>query len=124
MRSFSLKTALIPFALYALISCTQSGGHYSGAAQIESEPEEENGIQIINTSKVAATSLLTNVHEIGLSRSAGRVTCLAIDKANSNHLIAGTASGGLWSSVNRGQSWSPINDQLPTLSIRSICQNP
>jgi hypothetical protein len=38
----------------------------------------------------------------------GRTRAFAIDKLNENHLIAGTTSGGIWSSTDGGASWTKV----------------
>lgn len=38
----------------------------------------------------------------------GRTRALGIDKLNESHLIAGTTSGGIWSSTDGGNSWVKI----------------
>ena len=90
----------------------------------EQEPDPDNAIQVTTSAKGTGTAFLTNVKEIGPFDGSGRITCMVIDKADSNHFIAGAASGGLWVSHNRGRTWTPIDDQLPTLNIQSITQNP
>lgn len=70
------------------------------------------------------TGNLLHVAELGPSNVGGRTRALVIDIANRDHLLAGCVSGGLWRSTNRGQSWQPIDDYLPTLSITSLTQNP
>lgn len=55
----------------------------------------------------------------------GRVNCMAIMPGNSNILLVGAACGGVWKSTNGGQTWAVLNtDQLPSLSITSICIDP
>src|SRR5947209_7142223 len=36
----------------------------------------------------------------------GRATSLVVDPANADHMILGTASGGIWTTTNGGMSWS------------------
>lgn len=56
---------------------------------------------------------------------AGRLTCIRFDPVNSNTIYAGTPSGGLWKSVNGGQSWTMWNtDNLLTLGISDIAIDP
>ncbi|MBL0097483.1 MAG: hypothetical protein IPP46_14105 [Bacteroidetes bacterium] len=55
----------------------------------------------------------------------GRVDCMAIMPGNNNTLLIGAACGGVWKSTDGGQTWSVLNtDQLPSLSITSICIDP
>ncbi len=41
----------------------------------------------------------------GPANIGGRMLCIAIDMDNENHLLAGSASGGMWESADRGQTW-------------------
>lgn len=74
--------------------------------------------------KTSGTTFIQNISELRRDDLCGRIMCLAIDKTNSNHLIAGANTGGLWESNDRGKTWSPIDDHLPSLSIFSIAQDP
>jgi hypothetical protein len=56
----------------------------------------------------------------GFGIASGRVTALAADGST---LYAGFADGGVWSSGNGGSSWTPMNDQLGTLSIGALAVN-
>ena len=58
----------------------------------------------------------------GFSIVAGRTTALA--QTPNGTWYAGTADGGVWRSTNHGQSWTPISDSQPTLSIGALTVNP
>ena len=41
----------------------------------------------------------------GPSNIGGRMLCIAVDVENENHLLAGSASGGMWETSEPGQIW-------------------
>lgn len=57
---------------------------------------------------------------LGPVNIAGRCTPIAIDPLDHNHLLVGSASGGLWTSADAGASWEPVDDNLPTLAVGAI----
>ena len=50
----------------------------------------------------------------------GRVKALAISPLDSNILLAGSSSGGIWRSTNGGQSFSPVSDDHADLAVGAI----
>jgi sugar lactone lactonase YvrE len=58
----------------------------------------------------------------GFSLVGGRTTALA--QTPSGNWFAGTADGGVWRSTNRGGSWTPVFDGMPSLSIGAVAVNP
>ena len=52
------------------------------------------------------------------------VAGFAIDPANSSVLYAAAAGGGLWKSANRGATWAPLTDNLPSLSSGAVAVDP
>src|SRR5271157_1631398 len=50
----------------------------------------------------------------------GRVSAIAVDPSNRNHLLVGSAAGGVWESHDRGVTWSPRTDTMPTLTVGAI----
>lgn len=67
---------------------------------------------------------------LGPGAMSGRVTALAmprkgaLETVNRNVIYAGTASGGVWKSVNGGIAWSPIFDEMDVQSIGSVAVDP
>lgn len=54
----------------------------------------------------------------------GRTRALAIDRENSNRLLAGAVSGGVWESLDRGGTWHPAEMTDGNLSITYLAQDP
>ncbi|MDQ6885285.1 MAG: glycosyl hydrolase [Candidatus Dormibacteraeota bacterium] len=63
----------------------------------------------------------SNVGAGFLNNVGGRITSLAVDGST---IYAGAADGGVWKSTNGGANWTPIFDQMPTLSIGALAVNP
>ncbi|MGQ9619729.1 MAG: VPS10 domain-containing protein [Bacteroidales bacterium] len=61
---------------------------------------------------------------IGPAGMSGRVTAIAVDPGNYDILYIGTASGGLWKSVNAGTTFIPIFDDQPVASIGALAVDP
>ncbi len=62
--------------------------------------------------------------EVGPNDVGGRTRALAIDVNNSNRVLAGGVSGGIWETMNRGTSWEFISSSTSLLSVTSIVQDP
>lgn len=61
-----------------------------------------------------------NMLDWDMGRVIGRVTALAVDPADENHLFLGAAAGGVWKSTDGGESWTQLFDAIGTESIGSI----
>lgn len=131
LRPPYLKMLLTPWAVLCLFlagSCTSAdaGSTADDRKNKEhgSEPRPDDEPAPAAVARTTGTTFLTDIKEVGIFNTAGRVTCMVIDRVDSNHLIAGAETGGLWSSHDRGRTWEPVDDHLPTLRIRSLAQSP
>ena len=59
----------------------------------------------------------------GPYNTGGRIRSLGIDKANTNILISGGVSGGIYRSTNAGQSWEKVSLQNQSHNISYIVQD-
>lgn len=55
---------------------------------------------------------------------AGRVAAIAVDPRDPQHLLVGTAAGGVWQTRDGGETWTPQTDDQPTLSIGAVAFAP
>ncbi len=55
---------------------------------------------------------ITNGQIPGGGNVSGRVTGLSADPTNANVIYAAAAGGGIWKTVNGGQSWNPLTDHV------------
>lgn len=63
-----------------------------------------------------------NWTELGPGDVGGRINTIWVDPANGQHLIVGAAGGGLWQSLDGGQSWTAITDFPGTLAVGAFAQ--
>jgi len=61
---------------------------------------------------------------IGPGGMSGRVTAFAVDPRNENVFYVGTASGGLWKTVNAGTTFTPLFDNEAVASIGALAIDP
>lgn len=54
----------------------------------------------------------------------GRISAIAISATDPNRMFVAGASGGLWRSVDGGNTFLPLTDQLPTLAIGAVALDP
>ncbi len=54
----------------------------------------------------------------------GRVSALATSPTNPDLYYAAGADGGVWRSINAGQSWQALTDDMPTLAMGSLALDP
>jgi hypothetical protein len=71
-------------------------------------------------------TMMSNGQTYGDSRVivSGRIAAIAIDPSNANHILCGSAGGGVWETFNRGVNWAPRTDYQPTLATGAIAFDP
>ena len=92
------------------------------AAQLARALRQRQDVQAVEAKR--AGILPYQWQALGPSSVGGRVRAIAFDPRNTNRVLAGTASGGLWSSNDLGASWQVDNDFLANLSITSLVFDP
>lgn len=58
------------------------------------------------------------------SPGVGRVTGIAIDQTNEDHILIGANTGGVWKTLDGGQTWSPLGDTFTNLTVYSVAIDP
>ncbi len=56
----------------------------------------------------------------GQPRGLGRIASLAFDPTNANIMYTGTPSGGIWKTIDGGNNWTNISNNLPSLGVSGI----
>jgi photosystem II stability/assembly factor-like uncharacterized protein len=62
--------------------------------------------------------------ELGPAAMGGRIDDFAVVESNPSTVYAGTASGGLWKTVNAGTTWTPLFDKEAVSSIGDVAVAP
>jgi photosystem II stability/assembly factor-like uncharacterized protein len=62
--------------------------------------------------------------EQGPSNFSGRSRCVVIDPTNPLRLWMGAVGGGIWRSLDGGQTWTPVGDSLPSLAVCTLVLDP
>jgi uncharacterized protein (TIGR03437 family) len=63
-------------------------------------------------------------NSLGPGNIGGRTRSLLINPANPKIMYAGAVSGGVWKSVDAGQTWTPLTDLTPTIFIGTMIFDP
>jgi photosystem II stability/assembly factor-like uncharacterized protein len=63
-------------------------------------------------------------YEAGPNDVGGRTRALAVDVTNSDVVIAGGVSGGIWKSTDRGASWRLRSTNAENYSVSALAQDP
>ncbi len=64
-----------------------------------------------------------NFRNVGPTIMSGRVTDVEVNPDNTNEFYVAYASGGVWHTLNNGQSFTPIFDHQATLTIGDMAMN-
>ena len=54
----------------------------------------------------------------------GRVSSIAVDPTNSNHMIIGSPTGGVWKTTDAGVNWTVLTDNRTNLDVYSLAIHP
>jgi photosystem II stability/assembly factor-like uncharacterized protein len=87
----------------------------------------------INQEGISARTLVGTWEEMGptywnatsgYNPGVGRITSIAIDASNFNHIIAGSQTGGVWKSLDGGATWIVLTDNLSNMDVYALAMDP
>ena len=61
---------------------------------------------------------------VGPGNIGGRLRPIIFDPAVPTTMYVGSASGGIWKTVDGGSNWLPLDDFLPSLSVSDLVMHP
>jgi photosystem II stability/assembly factor-like uncharacterized protein len=95
--------------------------------------ELKNYAAKINSEGVAAKTIVGTWEEMGpdywnatsgYNPGVGRITSVAIDQTNLDHIVAGSETGGVWKSIDGGSTWTVLTDNLANMDVFSLAIDP
>mgnify|MGYP000011596405 FL=1 len=112
MRKILSFCLLLTFALF-------------GNAQIKPTPASERLSSIEQRKKLLETSTIngTSFRNIGPTVMSGRVVDMAVNPEDPTNFYVAYATGGLWHTINNGQSFTSVFDSEAILTIGAIAVN-
>ncbi|WP_400077787.1 VPS10 domain-containing protein [Winogradskyella sp. R77965] len=60
----------------------------------------------------------------GWNPGVGRITSIAVDENNLDHIIVGSETGGVWKSIDGGLTWTVLTDNLANIDVYSLTIDP
>lgn len=60
----------------------------------------------------------------GWNPGVGRITGLAFEEGNSDHIIIGANTGGVWRTIDGAQTWAHLTDYFSHLAVYSVAIDP
>jgi photosystem II stability/assembly factor-like uncharacterized protein len=74
--------------------------------------------------RVAGLDLLTTWESLGPGNIGGRTRALLVHPNEPAVALAAGVSGGIWKTVDGGQSWGPVGDLLPNIAVNCMARDP
>ncbi|OYT13236.1 MAG: hypothetical protein B6I19_06185 [Bacteroidetes bacterium 4572_114] len=96
------------------------------------DPETNEVPANIKSKQLAFVSKLPKTNEPGRNQTwthrgpfnvGGRMLCVAYDVTDETHMLAGSASGGMWQSANSGGTWEKVTPAIGEQSATCIAQD-
>jgi photosystem II stability/assembly factor-like uncharacterized protein len=116
---------------YNAIRRMNANGYLPTVAETLEEFERYNAY--LNETSASRLPMTDNWEELGpvdwnattsWNPGVGRITGIAVDPNNSDHVIIGANTGGVWKTTDGGQTWTPLNDFFSNLTVYAVTMDP
>jgi photosystem II stability/assembly factor-like uncharacterized protein len=88
---------------------------FTGAKSVEKKTAASASLPVLNG---------IDLRNIGPANMGGRIDDFAVVESDPHTIYVGTASGGVWKTINNGVSWEPIFDDQETSTIGDVTVAP
>ncbi len=85
--------------------------------------KESKLVYLGNGDKMPASNWI-NLGPNSIDSFSGKMTCHAFDPVDPEIVWAGSSTGGIWRTINGGDNWTSMTDELPSMLISDIEVNP
>ena len=94
---------------------------------------EQYNSEINNSNRSSRASLVSNWEQLGPSYwnqtsgwnpGVGRITSIAIDPTNEDHIIIGSPGGGVWKTTDGTTTWTALTDNLSNIVVHALTIHP
>ena len=106
-----------------LINPDQSWREYNKFLEIYEKSNTQTNPKSANWTPLGP-SILDSTENLLMNPGLGRINAIAVNPNDSNIIYVGSPAGGCWKSINAGNSWIPLTDNLPTLGVSGIVIDP
>ncbi|MFC3195710.1 hypothetical protein ACFODZ_15755 [Marinicella sediminis] len=100
---------------------------YRDARQVTSQQavfSTRVGRQLTNTEQSAAEKAATEWQWLGPGNIGGRTRALVFHPENSDVMYTAGVSGGIWKTVDAGDSWTALADQMANINVGALAIDP
>ncbi len=117
---------------YNALRMQDENGFLKSSTYYINELERYNS-EINNSSKLSRASLVSNWEQLGPTSwnqtsgwnpGVGRITSIAIDTKDADHIIVGSPGGGIWKTTDSGANWSVLTDNLSNIRVFALAVDP
>lgn len=117
---------------YNALRMQDENGFLKSSTYYINELERYNS-EINNSSKLSRASLVSNWEQLGPTSwnqtsgwnpGVGRITSIAIDTKDADHIIVGSPGGGIWKTTDSGANWSVLTDNLSNIRVFALAIDP
>jgi len=101
---------------------TLAGGDERAVALVSSPPHSAVGLPAAPAAPQSAQAIAQDMvwRNIGPANMGGRIVDIEAVEGDFKRVFVGTATGGVWKSVNAGNSWEPIFDDYEVVSVGDL----
>ncbi len=116
---------------YMALRLMNEDGYLPSTTERLAELERYNAY--LNETSGSRSSLNSNWVELGpddwnsttaWSPGVGRITGVSVDANDSDHMIVGANTGGVWRTIDGGATWTPLTDFFSNLYVYSVTIDP